>query len=54
MTEETNLLLFLKEQLEEVKKQITKRNYGSDLDELRILWDIYGAILSGIREVKRG
>ena len=41
---ENDLSLFLWEQLKRVKEQIKSRNYGSDLDEQVILWDLYEEI----------
>lgn len=46
-----DLLLFLIEQREQIKKQIKCRNYDSDLDELIILWKLYEIASKSIRDL---
>ena len=43
-----DLFLFLEEQLERIKGQIKSRNYGSDLAEQVVLWDLYTEIFNKI------
>jgi len=46
-----DLLSFLIEQREQIKKQIEYRDYDNDLDELIILWKLYEIASKGIRDL---
>ena len=48
MAKKNDLFPFLNEQLERIKEQIKNRDYGSDLAEQVVLWDLYTEIFNKI------